>query len=401
MQESPQVYISASRDDMRVGSRIRQHLNDSGITLLPDAENIENSEHWLDTTEKAIRDSDLMLVLVSEATLDSQFMEVEYKFARKKGIAIIAVLTEKVQLPSWLTDLQAIDFREERDFDLLVDTVKQSLVENENVHVDLNKGSLPTQNNHRITRTLSLPDISWIKIPAGDFIYGEEQTQENRNLDAFYISEYLITNRQYQCFVDAGGYEHERWWQDLERQDYKESEWSQNNRPKTDVSWYEAVAFTRWLGDRFGFEVSLPTEEQWEKAARGTDGRVYPWGNEYRSGYANVLEEENPDNNGDGNLGETTAVGVYPNGKSSFGIEDICGNVQEWCSNKSVHNEVLSTYPSFSGDERVLRGGTCLDNSEAARTDKSDFFVQNFRCEDLGFRLVCVLPSIEYYIAGH
>ncbi len=145
-------------------------------------------------------------------------------------------------------------------------------------------------------RTILIPDIAWIEIPAGDFIFGQGTDQKTQYLDTFWIGRYPITNSQYRTFIDAGGYEDDRWWADLKKPELQASRWNQPNRPKTNVNWYEAVAFTRWFSVILGYlnnEIRLPTEQEWEKAARGTQGRIYPWGKDYQSGYANIDETFN------------------------------------------------------------------------------------------------------------
>ncbi len=238
------------------------------------------------------------------------------------------------------------------------------------------------------------PEIDWVEVPAGEFIYAEADSQQTLLLDRFFISRYTITNKQFQAFVDDGAYKDKRWWQDIERRDYKESEWPQNNRPKTDVSWYEAVAYTRWLSESLGYEICLATEQQWEKAARGTDGRVYPWGNAYRSGYANVDETEKEAGNDKFYLRETTAVGVYPHGKSPFGLKDLSGNVWEWCLNKHGNPEVIVA--DTSGESRVMRGGSWFRSPDFARSDWRNGYNPGYHNLDVGFRVVCVLPSTEH-----
>ncbi len=129
-----------------------------------------------------------------------------------------------------------------------------------------------------------LPEIDWVDIPGGEFLYGENK--ESRHLGAFRIARYPITNAQYQAFIDAGGYREDRWWQGLaERiESPRDPSWTEPNRPRETASWYEAVAFCRWLSAQQGAPVRLPTEGQWERAARGTEGREYPWGDGYRPG---------------------------------------------------------------------------------------------------------------------
>ncbi|MEN8177601.1 MAG: SUMF1/EgtB/PvdO family nonheme iron enzyme [Pseudomonadota bacterium] len=231
-----------------------------------------------------------------------------------------------------------------------------------------------------------LPDIDWVEIPAGLFIYGEGEEQQEIDLDLFQISRYPITNSQYQCFIDAGGYEEERWWQDLIKPEPEKSTWEQPNRPRTDVDWYEAVAFTRWLSAQLNQPIRLPTEQEWEKAARDADGRQYPWGNEYINGYANVDESEEKGEY----LKQTTAVGLYPLDKSPYGVRDMAGNVWEWCLNKYKHPEQIE--PDTSGDSRVLRGGSWIYNPGNARAANRYRDLPDYRNYDGGFRVVLSAP---------
>ncbi|MDP3281792.1 MAG: SUMF1/EgtB/PvdO family nonheme iron enzyme [Nitrosomonas sp.] len=126
-------------------------------------------------------------------------------------------------------------------------------------------------------RADGLPDIDWVKIPSTAFVY---QDAEHPPLPEFHIARYPITHAQFQAFIDAGSYQVDRWWQGLhERLDAPAPpELSEPNASRLKVGWYEAVAFCRWLSDRRGFTVSLPTEQQWERAARGMQGLKYPWG---------------------------------------------------------------------------------------------------------------------------
>jgi len=216
------------------------------------------------------------------------------------------------------------------------------------------------------TRTLRVPDISWIEIPAGPFLYGEGKQPTTLSLGVFWMAKYPITNQQFQTFIDDGGYQDEHWWRDLKKPEPQASRWPQTNRPCTNVDWYEAVAFTRWLSTVLGLEenaIRLPTEQEWEKAARGEQGLIYPWGNEYRSGFANI--DETWDKAGPWKLEQTTAVGLYPHGKSPYQAEDMAGTVWEWCLNKYDKPEV--TEADISGASRVLRGGSWLYDRVGAR----------------------------------
>lgn len=222
-----------------------------------------------------------------------------------------------------------------------------------------------------------LPEIDWLEIPAGEFIY---QDGERLSLPSFKISRYPITNAQFQAFVQAAdGYAAPRWWQGLKKPETaQQSRWQESNRPVKQVNWYEALAFCRWLSAKTGLNISLPTEQQWEKAARGTDGRDYPWGNKFESAYCN--------GNGRRGLGETSAVGIYPQGQSPYGAIDMTGNVWEWCLNKHELSSMIK--PGLSEDGRVSRRGSWDDNSVYLQWG---LFVRNlshFRNDHLGFRIV-------------
>jgi len=251
----------------------------------------------------------------------------------------------------------------------------------------------------------AIPDIDWVDIPEGPFLYGDKKT--DITLPAFKIARYPVTNRQYQCFIDDGGYADGRWWQGLAETPLPSGEgrvraergrWNGPNQPRETVSWYEMVAYSRWLTAKLqayglipeGMAVRLPTEQEWEKAARGTGGRKFPWGEEYQSGQANINETWG--NTGTFNLGQTTAVGIYPVGVSPYGLLDMAGNVWEWCLNEYDQPERRGT----EGDaRRVARGGSWDDSQDGARAACRSYSRPADRGFNLGFRLVCVAPILN------
>jgi len=223
-----------------------------------------------------------------------------------------------------------------------------------------------------------LPDIDWVPISKIDPQTGRaEWTYQDRTpkpLDTYWIARYPITYAQFEVFLRAeDGYQEDRWWRGLAAsREHRLSADNQNfehwNHPRERVSWYDAMAFCRWLTAKAhghpgllpkdarctgNWQITLPTEQQWEKAARGHDGRRYPWGgDEYKSGYANI--DETGAKVGPHNLQKTTAVGMYPQGVSPYGVADLSGNVWEWCL-----NEYRSGKIDPRGDAtRVLRGGS-------------------------------------------
>ncbi len=213
-------------------------------------------------------------------------------------------------------------------------------------------------------------DDYWVKIPAGPFLIGVEKLEMLLPYD-YWIARYPVTYAQYEKFVNdpEGGYAVGRYWtkagrkwREDKRQPWLwgDPDWHISNHPVVGVTWYEAVAFCRWLSKKLGCEVRLPTEAEWEKAARGIDGRVYPWGDEYISGYANINEIAL--DVGPFYLRRTSAVGIYHIPNTPYGLQDTSGNVWEWCATKWGWNyedglKAMDNDPEGS-EVRVLRGGS-------------------------------------------
>jgi formylglycine-generating enzyme required for sulfatase activity len=150
-----------------------------------------------------------------------------------------------------------------------------------------------------------------------------------------------------------------------------------DNHPAENLCWFEALAFCRWLSDRLGCAIDLPTEWQWQQAATGGDPEnVYPWGEAWDDGRANTDESE---------LGRTTAVGLYPHGASPVGALDMAGNVWEWCRNEFER----PGRAGLTGEaERVMRGGSCNNNPINARAAFRNRNTPNNRNNNVGFRVV-------------
>jgi len=233
-----------------------------------------------------------------------------------------------------------------------------------------------------------VPDIVWCEIPGKDegsspcMIGGDDDAYQSLpvtivDLPTFAISKYPITYAQFQPFVEEKGFANDQWWQ-------KEDEhWSYTqgfkvwNHPRECVTWYAAMAYCKWLSATVGYEVRLPTEEEWEKAARGEAGRLYPWGNTFINGYANLNETYN---DGIHFLDRTSAVGIYPpESASPYAVMDMAGNVWEWTlsafESSDKAQEGKAGHPLHHISRRVLRGGSWLDGAQrvrgASRLDES------------------------------
>ena len=194
-----------------------------------------------------------------------------------------------------------------------------------------------------------------IEIPAGSFIMGSNDDKDRKPvhevyLDKYFIGKYEVTNSQYKKYCDATGYPYP---EDAKYSGMTAYFINYPNYPVVNVSWNEAKAYCDWACLR------LPTEAEWEKASRGTDGRNYPWGNSWDASKCikNIYEKGNQN---------TSPVGSIPAGISPYGVYDMAGNVWEWCNDWYGEKYYQSspcrnpTGPS-SGSYRVLRGSSWLD----------------------------------------
>jgi formylglycine-generating enzyme required for sulfatase activity len=214
-----------------------------------------------------------------------------------------------------------------------------------------------------------------VPIPASEFLMGsdheDERPPQQVYVDSFEIDIFEVSNEQFHRFVVETGYETEaeragesRTWQTYAL--------GKARHPVVKVTWNDAQAYCEWAGKR------LPTEAEWEKAARGTEGFIYPWGNEWGPTKANTKETGYRD---------TTVVGSFPGGASPYGVMDMVGNVREWTSDwyKAYPGSDFSS-PYFGEKYRVIRGGGWFEETELATTTQRFASSEEARNDDLGFR---------------
>jgi formylglycine-generating enzyme required for sulfatase activity len=204
----------------------------------------------------------------------------------------------------------------------------------------------------------------------------DEGPQHKVYLDSYWMDLYEVTNAQYKKFIDATK---RRSPAHFRNRTYPPGK---ADHPVTEVTWYDAEAYCTWAGKR------LPTDQEWEKAARGTDGRMFPWGNEFDVNKANTpqrwatLKQE----------GDTMPVGSFPEGVSPYGLYDMSGNVWEWTSSwyKAYPG---NTHPSENYGEqyKTLKGGSWWDCSfykcgMSAPVFNRAFFIRGTHNKSFGFR---------------
>ena len=246
-----------------------------------------------------------------------------------------------------------------------------------------------------VSQPAELLGLEMVLIPAGEFFMGsvrglgqiariDEYPQHSLHLPDFYLAKTPVTRAQYAAFVEATGY------RPPTRREGDRVSPDRPDHPVVYVSWDDAVAYCRWLSERTGLVYRLPTEAEWEKAARGTDGRIYPWGNRWDARRCNTPESGRND---------TTPVAVCPDGASPYGLLDMVGNVWEWCATKWG-----KTYPYNVGHDegyeaslredtrRAVRGGSFYDYSSYARCASRWFEPHWFRGKEIGFRVALAAP---------
>ncbi|NTV64426.1 MAG: SUMF1/EgtB/PvdO family nonheme iron enzyme, partial [Oscillochloris sp.] len=251
--------------------------------------------------------------------------------------------------------------------------------------------------------TAFVPEM--VEVPAGPFLIGSsasdpraiegEKPQQSISLPSYEIGKTEVTNAQFRPFVTGDGYTNPAYWdatgwqwreknQLVQPEYWRDPRWNGDQQPIVGVSWYEAMAYSRWLSAQTGQRFDLPTDAEWEKAARGSDGRIYPWGDSWDAQRAHGADQ-------DGH--KARPVGQYPSGASPYGALDMAGNVAEWTRSTD------RPYPYDPNDGRegasdpahkrfTLRGGSWFDSAPNLRAAGRSFDWPDSDTMFFGFRLV-------------
>jgi formylglycine-generating enzyme required for sulfatase activity len=237
------------------------------------------------------------------------------------------------------------------------------------------KKELDTLDEQRLGLQKQVNSKEMVFIEAGDFLMGDEEGGRDEQpphtvlLNAYWIDRLPVTNQEFKMFVDVTGHRKPPHWTSgtypLE----------QARHPVTNVSYHDALAYAEWVGKR------LPSEAEWEKAARGTQGQNYPWGDAFRKDNVNSSND----------YGGTTAVDEFTGGASPYGVMDMCGNVLEWCADW-YYDEYYKISPLDNpagpegGQYRVVRGGFYGENRLAVRCASRHFSPPSTMQDHIGFR---------------
>jgi hypothetical protein len=437
-----QVFLCHASENKLEVKQIHERLVELGwVEPWLDVQALLPGQEWRLEIEYAVRESHIVLVCLSKKAVSKKgYVQKEIRVALEEAdlmpqdtIYLIPLRLEECTVPRRLEKLEWVDYFEEDGFARLQKALKSQAeklgfptssveVESRQLRRELGDATTPHERRHYIGKSLSdlgdtwpgmgvledgTPDfrLGWLPVTPGGTLeikgYGSCEVQP------FYIASYPVTRDQYDIFWKAAdGYKNPQWWQTDIPKDYQmgspapQHNKSSPHNPREKISWYQSLAFSRWLNQRLqGFElpsgsdyggnngsgmgklvvgqnaeVRLPLEWEWQWAAQGaTERRMYPWGNEWQAGYANTEEAK---------LGQTLAVGMYPQGRALCGAYDMSGNVSEWCLNRY----------SKSGQERAVRGGSFREGRPSAACTYRDSNIPISPNRDLGFRLVIASP---------
>lgn len=346
------IFLSYSHLDAEIMQRLHADLRAAGFAVWIDEGLEPGTPHWQAAIEEAIAQARCLVVILTPNAKASHWVQSEISYARELGHPIYPLLAAgdvRSAVPIGLVNAQRVDIRQ--GYGAVANALLPAL------HNYLNPGATsalrppaqPAKPIPKAPATVKTPiDFDWVEIPAGEFVmgsndYDDEKPPHTLYLPTYYIARTPLTNAQYQHYVRATGQPAPSHWEDGQIPKGKE------NHPVVYISWHDALAFCHWAN------VRLPTEAEWEKAARGTDGRIYPWGDSKPDkSRANFYRE----------VGDTTPVGAYPKGASPYGVLDMAGNVWEWTSSLNMG------YPYAADDgredlnaegRRVVRGGFWFD----------------------------------------
>ena len=387
------IFISYRREDsIAYAGRLFDQLADrfGEERIFMDIDTMKVGLDFVEQIEKAVQSCHVLIAVIGKTWVNIQdeegkrrldnpedFVRVEIQAALARNIPVIPLLVggagmpKASDLPKLIAKLarrHAMKMSDERfraDATRLIEQISEYVIEPET-----EPPPLPPEPEPTVLEGMVL-------IPKGPFLYGEERGRENISYD-YSMDIYPVTNEQYKMFMLANGYGSQEFWSKegwawkQENQVngpkyWSDPKWNKVDHPVVGVSYYEAEAYSSWTGKR------LPTEQEWEKAARGTDGREYPWGNDFDKTKCNSKES---------GIEATTPVTKYPQGVSPFGCSDMAGNVWEWCA---------SWYDQSPG-QRVIRGGSWYNFPVLLRSSNWGKYTTVNRFNNLGFRLAQDIP---------
>lgn len=413
---SLRVFLCHSSDDKATVRELHRRLDAEGwIDAWLDEEKLYPGHDWNYEIGRAVKAADIIIVCLTKNSVSKEgYIQRELRMVLDQAdykpegtLFIIPVRLEECEPPGRLYRWHYVDYfplsDRDRAYSKLLLSLRNRATALGTVTAVVKSKAVPPKLENMAKSTPSgypiyvFDDIEFMKVPAGRFLMGMHEgageiyahAQPQHLVDIkydYYVGRFPITNEQYAKYVKAKGIKH------------PVSEWERKlDHPVVLVAWNDAMAYCQWLCELlatelpFGLALRLPTEAEWEKAARGSTGLKFPWGDHFDPNKCNASE---------GGKGDTTHVGAYsPQGDSPYGCADMCGNVLEWT------HSVRKNYPYQPNDgredesstkSRVLRGGSFMATTEGASTmfRNPAFGSLSYLSKWLGFRVV-VAPRLS------
>jgi formylglycine-generating enzyme required for sulfatase activity len=405
------VFLCHASDDKPAVRDLYAELKASGYAPWLDEEDLLLGQKWRIEIPKAIENSDVIFVCVSKKSVNREGYvkrEIEYALdiAEKQPgetVFVIPVRLEECEFPERVGDFQGVNLFDARGVERLIRALQiraQALKLNDEspreTRVDVSSmAQLAVDKQGAEPLFIDLPALNFrlelVRVPAGEFLMGSnlkvdkaaqgnEKPQHRVHLDEYFIGRFPVTDAQYRAYAAAS------------QTKFKMPQ-GKEQHPVVNVSFEDAMKFCAWLRVASGCVVTLPTEAEWEKAARWDepkqDARVWPWGNIFDTDRANTRESV---------FKGTSPVGTYSlvGGDSPYGCTDMAGNVWEWCADwyeGNEYNKRVNTLPRnptgpASGKYRVLRGGSYFLDVKDARCAYRGYDLPVNCNLDYGFRVV-------------
>jgi formylglycine-generating enzyme required for sulfatase activity len=418
-----QIFISHAHQDSEFAHRLASDLRARGWPVWVAPESIRGGEKWAAAIERALLESGVFLALLTPAAAASKWVKRETDSAmeleNEEVIRLIPLYVQTCSVPLLLRSYHRVEFIGNYDAGLS-QLVSVLAAPEQEAEVKVMPEAVATAGPLELTIAPGVT-IHLVRVPAGEFLMGsadsdkdvdvDEKPQHKVTLDEYLIGKYDVTNAQFRAFVREAGYtttaeaQGSGWvWDGSKWVDTKGADWQhpqgprsningRDSHPVVQVSRDDAMAFCQWASQAAGGRnVQLPTEAQWEKAARGVDGWLYPWGNTWDAGKANTSESR---------AGDTTPVGQYsPAGDSPNGAADMAGNVWQWMADwyeatYYTHSPTRNPQGPSSSQYRVLRGGSWGSSRGYARCAIRSGDEPVIRSDYFGFRVVVRLAPVR------
>lgn len=375
------VFLSHNRKQKKWVREFSKQLRALGIRVFFDEDSIDPGEEIVTAIEQGIESSRYIVLILTPSSLASSWVAMETALtiycdpdaAKKRLIPVMLETVQRKNIRLTVRRLNIIDLtkpktRKERYSFLLKHLgIPESQIPSPLPWPKKYKSKLQkpkqlaksrTSERKKLTSIIITKDgKEMIFIKGSRFLMGSNKEPEST--DDFYIDKYPVTNKEYKEFIDSTRRRAPRGWKALKYQEHK------SNHPVSGVSFSEAKAYAQWAGNR------LPTEKEWEKAARGTNGREYPWGNKFDSKNCNTIESK---------INDTTPVTQYPNGASPFSVMDMVGNVWEWIDDWSKIKDKETHKIIKGGCYRLDQGFALCANSDSYSPSSGRNTTVGFRC---------------------